>query len=114
MTFPYLDLAAIQIAHYVSDFWLQPRSWAENKHKSLNCLTLHSLTYAVPFVCYGYGYYIYNVLAHWVVDFITSRLIHKYMRQNNRLGVIRVFGLDQTLHFINLTVSYFLIYKGGF
>lgn len=104
--------------HFIGDFLLQTNEMALNKSKSFKWLTLHALTYGLPFLVamslvydlpIGIAFTIFNSAAHWVVDAITSRITARLWEKGERHWFFVVIGLDQAIHFTTLLLSPILI-----
>ena len=96
--------------HFAADFILQTDAMAQNKSKSNAWLGLHILVYTVPLVLFfGWYFAIINGIAHFLVDWCTSRI-------NKRLwdaGKVHYFfvgvGADQAIHISTLVLTAGLI-----
>src|SRR4051812_6679636 len=96
--------------HFVSDFLLQTDSMALNKSSSNKWLVLHVLVYGIPFhIFFGWKYALFNVVAHFVTDYCTSRATTKLYKAGQRHWFFVVIGLDQAIHMTCLLLSYGLI-----
>lgn len=98
------DILYILIIHFFADFVFQSHEMASNKSKSLYFLSLHILEYTTVFMISGLlvgldaGFIIWNCLAHFVIDYFTSRA-GKAMWERKRVhDFFVVVGLDQLLH----------------
>lgn len=110
-------IALILITHYFFDWTFQPRYIAENKSKSLKILSAHVLIYTIGlllvsgFVCptAPYAWAIMNGLAHFVVDFFTSKLSAYFYINQNYKAFWNVVGADQLIHYLFLFYSAFAL-----
>lgn len=106
---------AILIGHFVADFVCQPRSWATKKHEDVTPLIYHVSLYmfmmAVAFGVVAVGkipltlvvlWTLMNGVMHFIVDFVTSKLVHKYSQEGKIGTAIKIIGLDQLLHYLCL------------
>lgn len=99
-------LIFILFIHFVADFYVQTRQQAVNKSKSLSALSRHVGTYtfclalmALPYGVWGLVWALTNGLAHFVVDFFTSRQTAKYWNSGSPGKAFWVWlGFDQWLH----------------
>lgn len=103
-------------AHFIGDFILQSDYHAQNKSKSSLVLAEHVLIYSIPFLfIFGYSldkaipWIICNVAAHFVVDFITSRITSKLWAAKKVHWFFVTIGADQALHLSCLALSYYYI-----
>lgn len=110
--------------HYLFDFLLQSRKMAENKSSSIKYLSLHVGIYTVGLGIIAYALHrpdyrilpypvlwvIVNSVAHWVVDFVTSRLSASAYKDGEIKRFWSIIGLDQWLHHSILIVSTFGLY----
>lgn len=107
MTFT--EIFSIILVHFIADFLLQSEKMATNKNHSINWLTIHVAIYTFCFLVFGFKFAIINGIAHWVTDYITSKWCTKLYKAGRIRSFFKVIGLDQTLHFIALFGSYFLL-----
>jgi len=82
--------------HFIGDFIMQSDETALKKSEDNFILFLHSLLYGVFFIPFGYPYFIINIIAHFCIDYCTSR-INKGL-YNNRHWFFVCIGFDQALH----------------
>lgn len=97
--------------HFVADFILQTDKMALNKSKSNKWLAIHILVYSIPFLFWGWKFALLNGIAHFLVDFITSRLTSYLWQKNERHLFFVIIGADQALHLSCLYLSYEVIGK---
>jgi len=108
--------------HWVADFVLQSDWQAKNKSKNNLALLLHVTIYTVCLAVFGLLFFtndswiVYWILgngaAHFVVDYITSR-INTYLWNKGRVHDFFVMvGFDQLIHYTCLFGS--LFYLGVF
>lgn len=91
--------------HWVADFICQSDWMAKNKSSSNEALALHVLTYTfVLTVLTGFSgkYAIINGLAHFCIDYVTSRVSSKQWKLGNVHNFFVVIGFDQMLHVMML------------
>lgn len=87
---------------------------AINKSTSNRWLALHVFVYSVCFlpaslmlgVSAGLAFCAVNFAAHFVTDYVTSRMTSSLWKQGRRHAFFVVIGLDQALHLTALFASY--------
>ena len=93
--------------HFVADFFLQSDSMATKKSTSNFWLSTHCIIYSIPFVfVVNFKYALVNGIAHFLVDFITSRMTSYLYKKEQRHWFFTVIGLDQLIHAIILASTY--------
>lgn len=103
LTHPYL---AIIWLHFLGDFVLQSDMMAKEKSTSCKWLTIHILHYALPFLLvFGWKYTLINSLAHWVVDYFTSRMTSKAWAEKKVHKFFVIIGFDQAIHMTTLLLT---------
>jgi len=105
------NFLAIVWFHFIGDFLLQTDKMALNKSKSNKWLGIHVLCYSTPFLWFGWKFAVINGLAHFLTDWVTSRLSSKAWAAQKRGLFFKIIGLDQAIHLTCLTLS--LFYLGG-
>lgn len=100
-----LTLLAIFWLHFLADFILQTDEMALNKSHSVVWLSLHALTYGIPFLLLGWKYAIINAGLHWLVDFVTSKCTSYLWSTGQRHWFFVVIGLDQAIHMTLLILT---------
>ena len=94
----YLALAVIW-AHWVADFLLQSDEMAKKKSSSVFFLSYHVAIYStVLLIMFGWPYAVVNGIAHWIVDFISSKVTSRLYAANENHWFFVVIGLDQAIH----------------
>lgn len=92
--------------HFVADFLLQSEYMSMNKSKNSWVLAFHCSVYTFPFIIlFGLKYAIVNGIAHFVVDFITSRCTSKLYEKKQYHWFFVVIGFDQALHMTTLVLT---------
>lgn len=109
-TFCMSTLLTLIWLHLFADFFLQTDKMAISKSSSNSWLSVHVTAYIIPFliVC-GWKFALINFLAHWVIDFCSSRASSYLWRREERHWFFVVIGIDQTLHMTALILTIPLI-----
>lgn len=101
-----IDILIIVWLHWVADFVFQSDKIALNKSENVLFLGMHSAIYALPFLLlFGIEYCLFNFSAHFIIDFISSRITKYYWLKENRHAFFVTIGLDQAIHLTILIVS---------
>jgi len=95
--------------HFVADFLFQTDYMANNKSKSNKALGLHVLVYSLPFLVIGWEFAVVNLVLHFSVDFVTSRMTSKLFAEKKVGLAFKVIGFDQFLHTLCLIITYMLM-----
>ena len=96
--------------HVLADFILRTDEMALKKSKSIVWLSYHVLVYSIPFlVIFGWRFALVNGVAHWLVDFFTSKITSFLWKKGDRHLFFVTIGIDQALHLSCLALSYFLL-----
>lgn len=104
-----MSTAAILVivwVHTIADFALQSDRMAINKSSSNRWLVLHVGIYAACLVPFGWQFALVNFAAHFVTDWVTSRITSKLWKAGERHWFFVVIGIDQALHFSALFLTY--------
>ena len=103
---------AMAIAHFFADFVFQTEMMAKNKSSNNTWLLIHIIVYTITF---GTIYYFLvdhvslwsvvkwsalNGVAHFVIDYLTSRLSKYFWEKQKTRAFFIVIGADQTLHYL--------------
>ena len=133
MLIPFL----IIVIHFIADFIFQTEEWAINKSKSNLALFHHVRVYSTFWVfasCLMLGYvrpgettqwYVINsflfasitFVAHFITDYITSRIVSKRFANNHygspipNFGAFTIIGFDQVLHYGQLFLTLYILTK---
>jgi len=95
--------------HFIADFLLQSDMMAINKSKSIKWLSVHIFWYSLIFFNFGFKFAIFNAGAHFLIDFVTSRITSKLWQKEQRHWFFITIGFDQALHITTLILSYKLL-----
>lgn len=97
--------------HFVADFMLQSDKVSKSKSSDNKILTYHVSVYSMPFVPFAFYYLstwaavafiVINLVAHFVTDYITSRMTSKLWKAGNVHWFFVVIGADQAIHMTTL------------
>jgi membrane-bound metal-dependent hydrolase YbcI (DUF457 family) len=103
------------LLHVIADFWGQTNWMALNKSKNNLALLAHAGIIFAVFLPIGYEIAFLNALAHFIIDYVTSRMTHRLWNNprtslwynvpgtGNRL-FWNVIGTDQFLHMVVLVL----------
>lgn len=123
------NILLIIIGHYIADFVLQNEKIAINKSKNSNVLFNHAVYYSSAwFIILLFNnididlfkiliFVIITFIFHFSTDFIssriTSRLFKKKIFYTNipNFGAFSIIGLDQVFHYVQLFLTFKLIYN---
>lgn len=110
------DILLILLSHFVADFIMQSDKQAIEKSKSNYWLTIHVSTYTCTIMLFAWTYLndattvilwaSFNGAAHWIQDYITSRINSRLYKQNKRHWFFVGIGADQLIHYCCLLLSY--------
>lgn len=115
-------ILALVWLHFVFDFVFQTNDMAMNKSKSNKWLLAHIAVYTSPFIFFGIKFALVNGVAHFLTDWITSRINSHLWKQgsdpsrdvDSRKSYVHYFfvgvGVDQAIHAtcLLLTAKYML------
>lgn len=117
-----LVLLIIFVVHFLADFVFQSSKMATGKSKSLKWLSVHVTVYGLVsilslLVIYfafkqiemAIYWWMLNVILHFFVDFVTSKITSVFWEQKNMRLFFVMIGLDQLIHILCLTGTYFLL-----
>lgn len=128
----FVFLAIIFIAHFVGDFVMQTEWEATTKSKDVMALASHVGGYSISlmvafFLMLWFGLVLYpaqdlsmllfiwlvfNVIAHFAVDFYTSKLNSRLWVSGNMHNFFLGVGFDQMVHSLILTGSLYIVFIG--
>lgn len=104
-------IIAILIAHWFADFVFQRDIDAVNKSKSIKHLSYHVLMYSgvmtvmlLPIIISN-PLFLLNFPAHFIIDYITSKINSKLWEEGKRHEFFTMIGFDQLLHYICLSLT---------
>ena len=111
----------ILLIHFLGDFGLQTHEQATNKSKKggEKYLFFHVLTYSL--VWFGasmilftdvwdmVNFTVITFLAHFMTDYITSRIASGFFAKDDYHNGFVVIGFDQLLHYGQLLLTYMLL-----
>ena len=110
------------LAHLLGDFLLQTEDMAMNKSKDNRALLKHVAVYSSVFFIFGIPYFnnilgtiafvLLTFVCHFITDYFTSRWTSKLYAERKYYGFpafFSVIGLDQTLHYLQLFITYKLL-----
>lgn len=124
----FFSIFFIIFAHWVADFVAQRAEWASNKSHSIIALSKHVITYGfIMWIFMWYladhlnmfgaqywwttmAYVIIQSLAHFAVDFFTSKLNSKLWKNGLTHNFFVSIGLDQVIHYGFLLFFLYVLY----
>lgn len=123
-----VTVLSIIFFHWVSDFVLQSDEQAKNKSTSNRYLLEHILTYTasmtvaitlfqililskMPDLLAVLGFLGITFCAHFITDYITSRVNTKLLNAKKFHEFFVCVGFDQLLHYGQLLITYKLLFK---
>lgn len=95
--------------HFLADFLMQSDKMAINKSSSNIWLGIHTILYSLPFFIFGCEFAIINGLAHFIVDWFTSRGTSLLHQKGQRHWFFCLIGLDQIIHITILILTWDII-----
>lgn len=115
-------IVTILFAHFFGDMVVQPRKYAVNKWHSNKALLGHVAIYTlclflwtgmilVPMfgqhtMLYFAVWALCNGVYHFMVDFVTARLMRRAQFQQDKKMFFVYFGIDQFLHYSILAITF--------
>lgn len=103
--------------HFVADFIMQSDEVSKSKSSNNAILLYHVTLYSLPFAPFAAWYFPQsywialawvwiNVAAHFVTDYITSRMTTKLWRAGEVHWFFVVIGADQAIHMSTLVLTF--------
>jgi len=136
MIFTGIEIAAILFIHWIADFILQTHWQASNKSKRWDALLMHTGSYSIAsmilIMCFyfipvlkefdpvnsiivlfllGFLYGLSAFIFHTITDYFTSRWTSKLYAKGDFHNFFVVIGFDQLLHYLQLFITYYFIFK---
>lgn len=106
-TIPIVVLLALLFLHWVMDFIAQTDWQSKNKWHNWYALTSHTVIYALPFMSFGLRFWLATLITHTAIDFVTSKLTHKFADDQDWHNFFVVVGFDQWLHATQLVLTWY-------
>lgn len=133
-----LEILGIITIHFIADFICQDEKWAIGKSKNFRDLINHTKIYSLIWFIFGIliitlfdntdSVINYNpgdivlftfitFIFHTITDFFTSKIVSKKFENKHygsaipNFGAFTIIGFDQVLHYIQLFVTYYLLFK---
>lgn len=129
-----VEILIIITSHYIADFIFQDKEWAEKKSHNFNLLLKHAVYYTT--ICCGlivtlddlyFGrsnsffvmitFYLITFFCHFITDKYTSRVTSRMFKEGKygtsipNIGAFSVIGFDQVLHYFQLFITYYFLFK---
>ena len=108
----------------MADFVFQSDEMAKNKSKKLSYLLEHVLVYTMVFTMTSLIYFFNNLeifkvwkfiaitfIFHGLTDYITSKITSYYYKKEKRHDFFVTIRADQVLHYLQLIITYNLIWQ---
>lgn len=92
------DVILLFWLHFIGDFLLQSNYMALNKSKSIKVLSFHCLVYSLPFLWFGLEFALIACGAHFLVDYISSKVTSYFWKIKQRHWFFVTIGFDQAVH----------------
>lgn len=104
-----LIILSIIWVHFIMDFVFQSNKMALNKSKHNGILFQHVIIYSLPFMIFNFYFGIINLILHFVVDWITSRITSYFWIKGKRHLFFITIGMDQAIHLTCLFLTYWFL-----
>ena len=86
--------------HWIADFIWQSDWMAINKSTKVSALLAHVGFYSVGlFIMFGWEFALINGVAHFVIDFFSSKATSYLWKKEERHWFFVTIGFDQALHY---------------
>ena len=105
------DIVLIIWIHFIGDFILQTNRMAVSKSEDNVALTEHVAVYSLIFMFLNVKFAVVNMVLHFMVDYVTSRVSKHFWQKNERHWFFVTIGFDQALHLTTLIATYALLIK---
>ena len=107
-------LLAIIWFHFLADFIFQSNEMSQKKSNSVYWLTYHCLVYSLVLCLLGgFQFSLFNGLAHFIVDYFSSKINSRLWKAKKVHWFFVGIGLDQAIHLTILFLST-LIFHSSF
>lgn len=115
-----IAFCALVVCHFLGDFVMQSDKDAKCKATSFKCLLSHTSTYITPFILVGMCWFPFELVTlfamitfvvHTITDYFTSKLNARLYKSGNMHNYFVALGFDQALHYIQLFVTYYFLFK---
>lgn len=100
------DIIIIIWLHFIADFVLQSDYVANGKSSNNKILAGHVLLYGLPFYWFGAWFAVVNMVAHFMTDWVTSRVTSWLWQHYKRHWFFVTIGFDQAVHMTTLLMTY--------
>jgi len=100
-----IDIIIVVWLHFFSDFILQTDKVAKNKSSSNSILLSHCTLYSIPMLWFGLEFAVLNGVAHFIVDYFTSRATKQLYKDGETHWFFVVIGFDQAVHLTTLILT---------
>lgn len=115
---------SILVIHWVADFIFQTNAQAKGKSTDMGCLLSHTSVYSsvwlvasvVYSLCFGFGmlspilFTGITFLLHTITDYFTSRLNSYLWKKGDVHNFFVSVGFDQVLHYVQLFLTFSLLF----
>lgn len=105
------SILALIWLHFIADFVLQTDKMAINKSSNNLWLGFHVLVYTTVLLLFGWQFALLNGVAHFLTDWITSRVTSYLWKKEKRHWFFTVIGLDQAIHMTTLILIFNYFFK---
>jgi len=119
MTIQINHLIFLALIHFLADFGLQTHEQATNKGTSNKWLFYHVGVYSLIWLVAMFTFWddiklaitfvTITFMAHFITDWITSRIGKPFWEKNDYHNGFAVVGFDQLLHLIQLVYTFYLL-----
>lgn len=119
-----VKILILLVLHLIADFLLQGSSFSKRKGTKISYLFLHVGIYTLLFIILspillsltiiqGLIFSGINGFSHLIIDFVTSKLKHKFWKKNETVYVLLI-TLDFVLHMAILLGTYIYLFPEAF